>query len=89
MDLRIGSKWRLEGIASWNGMASKFDYKSFRLTRDLHCWEASLSYNDETGFRRDKGFSLEFRIKAFPGVDRFGIGQYGQAVDVSMGEYYY
>jgi len=89
LDLRIGRKWRLEGITSWNGITRKFDYKSFRLTRDLHCWEASLVYNDETGFRKDKGLRLELRIKAFPGVDRFGIGQYGQAVDTSMGEYYY
>jgi len=89
LDLRIGRKWRLEGITSWNGITRKFDYKSFRLTRDLHCWEASLVYNDETGFRKDKGLGLELRIKAFPSVDRFGIGQYGQAVDTSMGEYYY
>jgi len=88
-DIRIGSKWRLEGITSWNGTTKKFDYKSFRLTRDLHCWEASLSYNDETGFRTDKGLSLELRIKAFRGPDRFGFGQYGQAVDTSMGQFYY
>ena len=89
LDVHIGKKWRLEGITSWNGTMERFDYRSFRLTRDLHCWEVSLSYNDETGFRRDKGITLEMRIKAFPSVDRFGIGQYGQAVDTSMGEYYY
>ena len=89
VDLHIGKKWRIEGLTSWNGMTKKFDYKSFRLTRDLHCWEASISYNDETGFRNDKGFSLDFRIKAFPSMDRFGIGQYGQPMDTSMGEYYY
>ena len=89
LDLHLGSKWRVEGITSWNGTTKKFDYKAFRLTRDLHCWEASLVYNDETGFRTDKGFRLELRIKAFPGVDRFGIGQFGQSVDTSMGEYYY
>lgn len=85
----IGKKWRVDGITGWNGTTGKFDYKSFRLTRDLHCWEASITYNDETGFRENKGISLDFRIKAFPGVDRFGIGQYGQAIDTSMGEFYY
>lgn len=89
LDLHIGRKWRLESITSWNGLAKKFDYQGYRLTRDLHCWEASISYNDETGFRKDKGFSLELRIKALPSIDRFGIGQYGQAVDTSLGEYYY
>jgi lipopolysaccharide export system protein LptA len=88
-DFQLGKKWRVEGITSWNGITKKFDYKAFRLTRDMHCWEASLVYNDETGFRENKGISLEFRIKAFPTADRFGIGQYGQAVDTSMGEYYY
>ena len=89
VDLHIGPKWRLEGIASWSGSSKKFDYKSYRITRDLHCWEVSLGYNDETGFRQDKGFNLEFRIKAFKTADRFGIGQFGQAVDTSLGDYYY
>ena len=85
----IGSRWRLDGIASWNDIVKDFDYKAFRLTRDFHCWEASLVYNEETGFRTDRTLSLELKIKAFPMVDRFGIGQYGQFVDTSMGEYYY
>jgi len=87
-DFQVGKNWRVEGITSWNGQTQRFDYKAFRLTRDLHCWEASLVYNDETGFRNDRGLSLQFRIKAFPTADRFGIGQYGQAVDTSMGEYF-
>ena len=89
IDWHIGPKWRIEGITSWNGSLKKFDYQSYRLTRDLHCWEASLGFNNETGFRTDRGFSLEFRIKAFAAADRFGIGQFGQAVDTSMGDYYY
>lgn len=89
VDYRLNDKWRIEGITSWNGFSKQFDYQAFRLTRDLHCWEVSLTYNDETGFRNDKGFSLDFRIKAFPREDRFGIGQYGQAVDTGMGQYYY
>ena len=89
VDWRISPKWRIEGITSWNGSLKKFDYRSYRLTRDLHCWEVSLGFNDETGFRQDKGFNLEFRIKAFKTADRFGIGQYGQAVDTSLGDYYY
>ena len=89
IDLQIGSKWRLEGITSWNGSLKKFDYQSYRITRDLHCWEVSLGFNNETGFRRDVGINLEFRIKAFQTADRFGIGQFGQAVDTSLGDYYY
>ncbi len=89
VDVPIGKKWRIEGITSWNGITKKFDYKAFRLTRDLHCWEAAIVYTEEPGSFNDRGISLEFKIKAFPTQDRFGIGQYGQAVDTSMGDYYY
>lgn len=89
LDWRVNDKWRLEGIAGWNGTSKAFEYRSFRVTRDLHCWEASLVYNDESGFRTDRSISFELRLKAFPTVDRFGIGQYGQPLDTTMGEYYY
>lgn len=88
-DIYAGKKWRLEGIASWNGITNAFDYRALRVTRDLHCWEASITYNDETGFRQNRGISLDFRIKALPRQDRLGIGQFGQMVDTSMGEYNY
>lgn len=88
-DMSVGKKWRIEGIGSWNGITKQFDYKAFRLTRDMHCWEASIVYNNQGGLvGTDNGISLEFRIKAFPTQDRFGIGQYGQAVDTSMGQYF-
>ena len=87
-DFQLTKKWRLEGITSWNGITKQFDYKAFRLTRDLHCWEASLVYSEEPGAFNDKSLGLQFRIKAFPSADRFGIGQYGQAVDTSLGEYF-
>ncbi len=87
--LKIGDKWSADALMSWDGFASKWDYRAFRITRDLHCWEASLVFIDETGFRKDKGIRLDLRLKAFPGEDRFGIGQYGQTFDTGMGEYYY
>lgn len=88
-DIYAGKKWRLEGITSWNGLTKSFDYKAFRITRDLHCWEASVTFDNETGFRKDNMISLDFRIKALPRQDRFGIGQFGQMVDTSMGQYNY
>ena len=88
-DLPIGKLWRIEGITSWNGITKQFDYQAFRLTRDLHCWEASIVYSQEPGVLNSSGISLELKIKAFPTQDRFGIGQYGQSIDTSMGEYYY
>ncbi|MHB0912111.1 MAG: LptA/OstA family protein [Armatimonadota bacterium] len=86
---QVNNKWKLEGITSWNGETRSFDYNAFRLTRDLHCMEASLTYTDDAGFRTNQGLSFEIRIKALPYVDRFGYNQYGQEIDTSMGEYYY
>lgn len=88
-DVPVGEKWRIGGIVGWNGFEKRFDYRTIKITRDLHCWEASLTWTDETGFRKDRGIRLDLRIKAFPFNERFGIGQYGQAIDPSMGEFYY
>lgn len=89
LDLYADKKWRIQGIAGWNGLSKEYDYNALRITRDLHCWEASVTFTDESGFRNDKTINLELRIKAFPYRDRFGMGQYGQLVDTSMGEYFY
>lgn len=87
--VKIGRKWSADALVSWDGYSEQFDYRAFRITRDLHCWEASLVFTDELGFRNDKGIMLDLRLKAFRGEDRFGVGQYGQAFDTGMGEYYY
>ncbi len=87
--LKIGKKWSADALVGWNGSTNSFDYRALRITRDLHCWEASLVFTDEVGFRKDKAIMLDLRLKAFPGEDRFGIGQFGQAFDTSMGEYFY
>ena len=88
-DVPLGKNWKVDGLIGWNGLEKRFDYRAIRITRDLHCWEASLIWVDEMGFRNDKGLRLDLRLKAFPVQERFGIGQYGQVVDTSMGEFYY
>jgi hypothetical protein len=88
-DWQINNLWRIEAISSWNGDLNTFDYRAFRLTRDLHCLEASITYVNETGITVNKGFNFDVRIKALPFLDRFGINQYGQQIDTSMGQYYY
>ena len=89
IDWHLNKRWRMEGISSWNGDLKRIDYQSFRITRDLHCVEASITYTDESGIITNKGFSFQLRIKALPFIDRFGINQSGQQVDTSMGEYFY
>jgi len=88
LDTPIGPKYRLQAVAGWNGLTNTFDYRSFRLTRDLHCWEASLTYVDQGGFYNNRGFYFNLRIKAFPLYDNFGVGNFGQALDTSVGQVY-
>lgn len=86
MDTQIGDKTRLEAAASYNGVTKSFEYRSFRLTRDLHCWEASLIYVDQPGFYENQSIMFYLRIKAFPIFEQFGVGSFGQAQDTSVGE---
>jgi len=88
LDTPLGTKYRLQAVAGWNGFTNSFDYRSLRLTRDLHCWEASLTYVDQGGFFNNQGLFFNLRIKAFPLVDNFGMGNFGQALDTSVGQVY-
>ncbi|MCE5314642.1 MAG: hypothetical protein ABFD49_10235 [Armatimonadota bacterium] len=88
IDTKLGSKYHFQANAGYDGLNNEFDYLNFKLTRDLHCWEASLVYTDQTGFYEDKGLRLYLRIKAFPFFDDFGTGTFGQALDTSVGEVY-
>jgi len=79
---QVTDKWRIEGITGFNGFTNEFDFNQFRITRDLHCWEAFLTWDQQ---RRE--LRLDLALKAFPGLDtRFGVGATGQALDVSAGQ---
>lgn len=88
LDTPLGNKNRIQAVAGWNGISNSFDYRSVRLTRDLHCWEASLTYVDQGGFYNNRGVFFNLRIKAFPMLDDFGMGSFGQALDTSVGQVY-
>lgn len=88
VDTKLGSKMRLQALAGWNGATRGFDYRSVMLTRDLHCWEVSLAYVNQGGFYQNNGIFLNFRIKAFPLFQDYGIGNFGQALDTSVGQVY-
>ncbi len=78
----------VQAVTSYNGFTRSFDYTSVMVTKDLHCWEASLVYTRQTGFYESQGISLNLRIKAFPYFREFGAGQFGQALDTSVGQVY-
>ena len=88
LDTSLGRLWRVQANAGYNGFTRTFDYRSVMLTRDLHCWEASLVYINQTGFYRNEGFTFSLRIKAFPFFRDFGAGAFGQALDTSVGQVY-
>lgn len=87
LDTRVG-KDRIQAIAGWNGITGAFDYRSIMYTRDLHCWEASVTFVDQGGFYTNRGIYFNVRIKAFPLLTNFGQGNFGQALDTSVGEVY-
>lgn len=84
----LGRKTSLEALAGYNGFTKSFDYRGIAVTRDLHCWEATLAYVDQGGFYTNRGFTLNLRIKAFPIFREFGLGPFGQLQDTSVGQVY-
>lgn len=88
LDTRISAKDHIQAIAGWNGITGAFDYRSIMFTRDLHCWEASVVFVNQGGFYDNNGIYFNVRIKAFPQLNNFGQGNFGQALDTSVGEVY-
>jgi hypothetical protein len=43
---------------------------------------------DQGGFYNNRGVYFNVRIKAFPMLDDFGVGNFGQALDTSVGQVY-
>jgi len=83
-DWRIDPRWRLEGIATYSGYRGELDQLNLRLTRDLHCWIASVTYNMEADELR-----LNLGIKAFPFEDQdWTVGNRGARLG-SYSQYYY
>lgn len=86
LDTPLTEKWHIRANAGYNGFTNAFDYRNIQLVRDLHCWEMSIAFVDQQGFWQERGFQLSLRIKAFPIFDNFGVGQFGQSLDTSVGD---
>lgn len=77
---------RVQTVLTYNGYVNRFEGRQLLLTWDLHCWELSVGYIDNPlGFRADREVVFRLRIKAFPEVQRFGIGQFGQSLETGGG----
>lgn len=78
--------FRVQSVVAYNGYVNRFESRQFLLTWDLHCWEMSVGYVDNPlGFRPDREVVFRLRIKAFPEVQRFGVGQFGQQLEAPGG----
>jgi len=85
-DLPVGGVWRVAGLFQYNGYLGRFESRNLQVVRDFHCLEASLTYTENPyGFRNDRQVFFQLRIKALPVFQRFGVGQFGQAIDTGVG----
>lgn len=83
-DWRLGRWWRLEFVGSYSGWTGKLDQADVRLTRDLHCLVAQLTWSK---WPRQLYFAIG--IKAFPSETRMlGIGATGAYLPATPGGYY-
>ncbi|MFQ6133688.1 MAG: hypothetical protein ACE5R4_16725 [Armatimonadota bacterium] len=84
IDLPIGDKWRIESLLGYNPLRREFDFADVRLTRDLHCWVASVTYSQQQQL-----LLFNLGVKAFP-VSRppLGLGTRGEMFDTTPGQYY-
>ena len=83
-DWRIDDRWQVAGLAAYTGYQGEISDYSLRITRDLHCWLASLTYDSDYDEIR-----LNLGIKAFPFEEQdWTIGR-GGARQGSFQQYYY
>jgi hypothetical protein len=85
IDASVGKRWRMQAMLGYNGLSKSFDYRNIMITRDLHCWEASLAVMDEAGYPGRNTVLFELRLKALPAARRFGTSSSGSAFDSSVG----
>lgn len=85
IDTTLGRHWRLVALVGYDGFSR---FNDLMLVRDLHCWELALIRVDHRDWRREEGWRLMLRLKAFPPFEQFGIGGTGQGIDTSVGQIY-
>lgn len=73
LNASLGTPWRLQAI--YGKFATGFS-QQYMLTRDLHCWQASMTFVSDQA-RINSGFTFYLTIKAFPQNNLFGISQSG------------
>jgi len=76
MEFIVTPKWKIRWYERFDLNAREVEEQQFIITRDLHCWEAELTYDVEGDNLFGDSYTvwLAFKIKAFPdlpiGLDR-------------------
>lgn len=81
MEWVVNPKWRVQWLGGYDGINKELLYNEFLVTRDLHCWDASVYYSYQN---RYVYFYLRLKALNTP-LPRFGIGRGGQVLDTSQG----
>jgi lipopolysaccharide assembly outer membrane protein LptD (OstA) len=68
MEYVVNPKWKVGWYERFDMDRGDIAEQQFTITRDLHCWELSISYNvkGKDFLKDDHTFWFAFRIKAFP-----------------------
>lgn len=83
-DWVVSPQWRVETLIGYNGALREFDFFETRITRDLHCWIASLAYS-----LSQKEIRFNIGLKALGGGDwEYGLGGRGEWLTPRSGQYY-
>jgi len=84
LDWTVSRWWRLQAISRYSGYTDDIENLNLRVTRDLHCWIGSLTYNMDLHELR-----LSLGIKAFPFEEReWGLGRTGARLGSYQQPYY-
>jgi len=84
LDWLVYRKWRVELLTGYSGYRSEFDTLDVEVTREFHCWIASLAYSKQLDEIR-----LNLGLKAFPSPERIlGVGRGGARFQSLPGQYF-
>jgi hypothetical protein len=79
--------YRLRAISGYDGYTKTFGYEGLAVTRSWHDFALTGVYQtDLQGLTQGDSFYLDFRLRAFPGYEPFGVGQFGQGLDTGLGQ---
>ena len=62
----INPKWKLRAYRRFDIMHNTVKAQEYTLSRDLHCWEMDINFNETRGEGNE--IWLVFRLKAFPDI---------------------